>query len=451
MGGLRSLGGDPATRGRHFMHAELNLIDLHTSLDSPVIESMNFLNEVAQRFPKALSLAAGRPYEGFFDTADMHRHLRVFEEYLLSENDGDVTRTRRTLLQYGRTKGIIHGLIAKNLSVDENIEVDPESVVVTVGCQEALFLTLRALRRSEEDVLLAPMPCYVGATGAAELADMRVLPVKESADGIDLDDLVRVAEEAKAAGLRPRACYVVADFANPSGVSLSRDARESLLRLADEHDFLVLEDNPYGIFQATGIEPLPTLKSLDRDRRVVYLGSFAKTGLPGARIGFVVADQQVATAGGRSELFADQLAKIKSMLTVNTSPVAQAVIGGKLLENDCSLRAANVRETELYQGNLRHLVKELERNFPEGSRPEVTWNTPAGGFFVVVTVPFPVDDELLEHSARRHRVLWTPMHHFYGDGRPRRQIRLSFSYLSPGDISVGVDRLAEFIREQCGV
>ncbi|MEU3736347.1 PLP-dependent aminotransferase family protein [Streptomyces sp. NPDC032198] len=432
------------------MHAELILADLHTSLDSPVIESMNFLNEIAQRFPEALSMAAGRPYEGFFDTADMHRHLRVFEEHLLAENDGDVPRTRRTLLQYGRTKGIIHGLIAKNLSVDENIDVDPESVVVTVGCQEALFLTLRALRRGEEDVLLAPMPCYVGATGAAELADMRVLPVKESADGIDLDDLVRVAEEAKAAGLRPRACYVVADFANPSGASLSRDTREALLRLAAEHDFLILEDNPYGIFQATGIEPLPTLKSLDRDRRVVYLGSFAKTGLPGARIGFVVADQQVATADGRSVLFADQLAKIKSMLTVNTSPVAQAVIGGKLLENDYSLRAANVRETELYQGNLRHLLKELERNFPAGSRPEVTWNTPAGGFFVVVTVPFPVDDELLEHSARRHRVLWTPMHHFYGDGRPRWQIRLSFSYLSPADITVGVDRLAEFIREQAG-
>lgn len=433
------------------MHAELILADLHTSLDSPVIESMNFLNEIAQRFPEALSMAAGRPYEGFFDTADMHRHLRVFEEHLLSENGGDVTRTRRTLLQYGRTKGIIHGLIAKNLSVDENIDVDPESVVVTVGCQEALFLTLRALRRGEEDVLLAPMPCYVGATGAAELADMRVLPVKESADGIDLDDLVRVAEEAKAAGLRPRACYVVADFANPSGASLSRDTREALLGLAAEHDFLILEDNPYGIFQATGIEPLPTLKSLDRDRRVVYLGSFAKTGLPGARIGFMVADQQVATADGRSELFADQLAKIKSMLTVNTSPVAQAVIGGKLLENDYSLRAANVRETELYQGNLRHLLKELERNFPAGSRPEVTWNTPAGGFFVVVTVPFPVDDELLEHSARRHRILWTPMHHFYGDGRPRRQIRLSFSYLSPADITVGVDRLAEFIREQADI
>lgn len=436
--------------------AEIDALNLHASLDSPVIESMNFLNEISHRFPEALSMAAGRPYEGFLDTHDVHRHLDIFEEHLRSVHNGDEDRVRRTILQYGRTKGIIHDLIAKNLSVDENIHVDPESVVVTVGCQEALFLTLRALRRSDEDVLLAPMPCYVGATGAAELVDMRVLPVRQDEEGIDLDDLVRVVTEAKAAGLRPRACYVVADFANPSGATLGTGTREALIRLADEHDFLVLEDNPYGLFHAPDSAPMPTLKALDGERRrVVYLGSYAKTGLPGARIGFVVADQRVrrprGAGGDGTVLLADELAKIKSMLTVNTSPVAQAVIGGKLLANGCSLRAANVREAELYQGNLRHVLNELARNFPEDTVPRVTWNTPGGGFFVVLTVPFPVDDALLEKSARHHKVLWTPMHHFFGDGKPRPHLRLSFSYLSPEEITVGIDRLASFIREQCDV
>ncbi|MGW0186126.1 aminotransferase-like domain-containing protein [Streptomyces sp. NPDC003362] len=434
------------------MHTQLDTLSLHESLESPVIESMNFLNEVSQRFPDALSMAAGRPYEGFFDTDDVHEYLRLYESHVRARSGGDEQQVRRTLLQYGRTKGIIHDLIAKNLATDEGIEADPESIVVTVGCQEALFLTLRTLRRDDRDCLVAPMPCYVGATGAAALADMRVLPVAEHSAGIDLDDLVRVVTEAKANGLRPRACYVVADFANPSGTSLGPDAREALIRLAEEHDFLILEDNPYGLFQAPDAAPTPTLKALDGDRRrVVHLGSYAKTGLPGARIGFVVADQRITSADGRTTLLADQLAKVKSMLTVNTSPIAQAVIGGKLLAHGCSLRAANVRETELYQGNLRHTLGELARQFPTGRRPEVTWNTPSGGFFVVVTVPFPVDDELLMHSARRHRVLWTPLHHFYGDGRPRRQLRLSLSYLTPDEITVGIDRLADFIREQCDV
>jgi (S)-3,5-dihydroxyphenylglycine transaminase len=434
------------------MHTQLDTLSLHESLESPVIESMNFLNEVSHRFPDALSMAAGRPYEGFFDTNDVHEYLRVYESHVRALSGGDEQQVRRTLLQYGRTKGVIHDLIAKNLATDEGIEADPESIVVTVGCQEALFLTLRTLRRDDRDCLIAPMPCYVGATGAAALADMQVLPVAEHTAGIDLDDLELVITKAKANGLRPRACYVVADFANPSGTSLDLDTREALIRLAEEHDFLILEDNPYGLFQAPDSAPAPTLKALDGDRRrVVYLGSYAKTGLPGARIGFVVADQRTTSADGGTALLADQLAKVKSMLTVNTSPIAQAVIGGKLLAHGYSLRAANARETELYQGNLRHALKELARQFPSGGHPEVTWNTPAGGFFVIVTVPFPVDDELLMHSARCHRVLWTPLHHFYGDGRPRHQLRLSLSYLTPDEITVGIDRLADFIREQCDV
>ncbi len=93
--------------------------------------------------------------------------------------------------------------------------------MVTVGCQEALYLTLRALRSDDRDVLLAVAPSYVGVHGAAQLVDMPVLPVSESPEGIDLDDLLAVVRQAKAAGLCPRACYVIPDFANPSGVRLS--------------------------------------------------------------------------------------------------------------------------------------------------------------------------------------------------------------------------------------
>ncbi|WP_329398361.1 PLP-dependent aminotransferase family protein [Streptomyces lydicus] len=430
---------------------DLELPDLHGSLGSPVIESMNFLNEVAQQYPDALSFAAGRPYEGFFDLGAVHRYLDRFVEHVRAGTGGDEARVRRTLLQYGRTKGIIHDLVAKNLRIDEGIEADPEAIVVTVGCQEALFLTLRALRRTERDAVLAVIPCYVGLSGAAELADLPVLPVANSADGIDLDDLVRTVERAKADGLRPRALYVVPDFANPSGISMPRHTRERLLAVAEEHGFLLLEDNPYGLFHGTAGRP-PALKALDSARQVVYLGSYAKTGLPGARIGFVVADQPVTVAGadpepGGRQSLADQLAKIKSMLTVNTPPLAQAVLGGKLLTHDCDLRAANTRETRVYRDNLRHVLDGLAGHFPPGSSPEVTWNAPTGGFFVVLTLPFAADDALLALSARKHKVLWTPLHHFYGDGAARRQIRLSFSQLTPDEIHEGLHRLAAFIGE----
>jgi (S)-3,5-dihydroxyphenylglycine transaminase len=321
--------------------------------------------------------------------------------------------------------------------------------VVTVGCQEAMVLALRALRVGPEDVLLAVSPTYVGLTGAARLVDMPVLPVAGGEDGIDLGDLLDTVRRARAAGQRPRACYVMPDFANPSGLSMDMETRRRLLALAEEENLLLLEDNPYGLFYGDA-HRVPTLKALDDRRRVIYLGSFAKTVLPGARVGYVVADQRVLGRDGEVRLLADELSKIKSMLSVNTPALAQAIVGGKLLEHDCSLVKATVREREIYARNRATMVEGLAARFGYEGSP-ITWNVPAGGFFIVVNVPFPVDDALLERSARDFGVLWTPMHHFYdtgADGAGVRSLRLSCSTVTGTEIEVGLDRLAALLADE---
>jgi (S)-3,5-dihydroxyphenylglycine transaminase len=164
----------------------------------------------------------------------------------------------------------------------------------------------------------------------------------------------------------------------------------------------------------------------------------------------VVADQQVAGEDGSVTLFADELSKIKSMITLNTSAIAQAVVGGKLLAHGGSLIKATVREREVYVRNMRMIVNGLAARFPRkagGSAP-VTWTVPAGGFFVVVTVPFVVDDALLERSARDYGVLWTPMRHFYQTGEDVRSLRLSCSSVTPEQIDAGLDRLAALISQE---
>ena len=427
--------------------ADLSTDRLHAALEDPALASMNFLNQVSGRFPSAISFAAGRPTEEFFDVDDLPRYLQIFGDYLKAEKGADAELVRRTLFQYGRTKGIIHELLARNLARDEGIDVDPESIVVTVGCQEAMFLALRALRMDENDVVLTVSPCYVGLTGAARLVDMSLRPVREHGNGIDFDHLVEQIAAVRAEGRRPRAFYLVPDFANPSGARLDLAARHRLLAIAAEHDLLILEDNPYGLFQAEGAERLPTLKALDTSRRVIYLGSLSKTCFPGARIGFVVADQRVADAGGQVGLLADELSKIKSMLTVNTPPVAQAIAAGKLLEHDCSLIDANAREIQIYSRNLRLLLDGMSRRFPPGGDHQVTWNTPSGGFFVVVTVPFRADNTALEYGVDKYGVLWTPMSHFYDGQGGENQLRLSVSVVSPDEIEAGLDRLAMLIAE----
>ncbi|QCX80593.1 2-aminoadipate transaminase [Streptomyces sp. YIM 121038] len=409
---------------------------LHSSLADPAISSMNLLNELIGEYPVAISMAAGRPYEEFFDIRLIHEYIDAYCDHLRNDRGLDEAEVTRTLFQYGTTKGVITDLIARHLAEDEDIGADPESVVVTVGAQEAMFLVFRALRADERDVLLAPAPTYVGLTGAALLTDTPVWPVRSTENGIDPQDLVLQLQHAEEQGKRVRACYVTPDFANPTGTSMDVPARRRLLEVAEASGILLLEDNAYGVY---GSERLPTLKALDRSGAVVYIGSFAKTGMPGARVGYVVADQHV-TGGG---LLADQLSKLKGMLTVNTSPIAQAVIAGKLLLNDFSLLKANAREIAIYQRNLQHTLGQLSRRL--GGCPGVSWNSPKGGFFVTVTVPFVVDDELLKHAAGDYGVLFTPMHHFYGGKGGFNQLRLSISLLTPELIEEAVSRLAALI------
>lgn len=418
--------------------------ELHGSLADPLLSAMTFLNEVTLRFPDAVSFAPGRPYEGLFDPAQVTENLAAYTAYLAERMPAD--KVREALFQYGRTAGQIHALVAETVANDEDLHVPPEAVVVTVGAQEGMLLTVRALAAGPDDVLLVTSPCYVGITGVARLLDVAVEPVPEGPDGPDPEAVAETARRVRAAGRRPRAFYVVPDFANPSGASMTVAARRRLLEVAAEQDLLVLEDNPYGFFGRDDAVR-PTLKSLDTDRRVVYLGSFAKTVFPGARVGYVLADQPVRWPDGTVTLLADELAKIKSMTTVNTPSVAQAAIGGLLVRHGCRLRAANAPTIAFYRANLERLLDRLAAAFPDPAAG-VRWNAPGGGFFVVVSVPFVADDAALEVSAREYGVLWTPMRSFYLDGGGTRELRLSCSYVEPAAIDEGVDRLAAFIRSR---
>jgi (S)-3,5-dihydroxyphenylglycine transaminase len=423
---------------------ELSRADLHVSVSDPVATSMNFLNEIAGRYPEAISLAAGRPYDGFYSVDDIARYQQSYVDHLRGRGLGE-EQVRGLLLQYGRTNGQLGELIARMLEVDEGITVPADAVMVTAGCQEAMVITLRALCPGPDDVVLTVEPCYVGLTGAARILGVEAVPVPEAAGGVDPETVAEVARRVRAAGKRPRALYVVPNFSNPSGVSLPLATRHRLLEVAGEQDLLLLEDDPYGLFGLDD-EPRPTLKSLDTEGRVIYLGSFAKSCFPGARVGFIVADQTVVGEEGRRTLLADEMSAVKSMLTVNTSPISQAVIGGVLVESGCSLRAANRDKVAFYRDNLRTLLAALEEHFPRSGRDDgaVRWNVPRGGFFAVVDLPFPADEKLLQLSAEQFGVLWTPMRFFYSDGGTHA-VRLSCSYLKPEQIAEGVHRLSRLV------
>lgn len=420
---------------------------LHPSLSAPLLDTMTFLNEVTQRYPQAISFAPGRPYENDFDVARVPGYIETYLDHLRARGFSE-ERVRTALYQYGETAGQIRDIVARMLDIDEDMTVDPASVVVTVGCQEAVLLTLRALFTGPDDVLLVDSPTYVGITGAAGLLGIPVVAVPGTANGPSLEGLDRTVREIEASGRRARCLYVVPDCSNPTGVSMPREDRTALLDAAGRLGLLLIEDNPYGVFSSVR---RPTLKSLDTDRRVIYLGSFAKTAFPGARVGFVVADQLVEGADGRAPgLLADELAKVKSMVTVNTSSLSQAAVAGLLLQNGGGLRAANEGSARHYQATMRHLREGLARELPPGATESVgvRWNDPDGGFFLTLDVPFDADEAALHISAEKYGVIWTPMRYFHLDDAGDRQIRLSCSCLTTDQATEGALRLARFVKDQ---
>ncbi|MEV3872969.1 PLP-dependent aminotransferase family protein [Streptomyces sp. NPDC049906] len=406
---------------------------------------MNFLNEVTHRYPEAISFAPGRPYDGFFDHARITDHLHTYLDHLTAHG-ATPADLRTALFQYGPTAGLIREVIADSLRADEDVDVPARSLVVTVGAQEAMLLVLRALMRDPDDVLLVVTPCYVGITGAARLLDVPVVAVDEREDGLDCADLDAAVRRERARGRRPRACYLVPDHSNPSGTTLGPRARGELLDLAARHDLLIIEDSPYRRVSPTAAQP--TLKSLDRDRRVVHLGSYSKTLFPGARVGFVVADQEVVDEQGRTGLLADELAKIKSMVTVNTASLSQAVVAGALLAAGGRLSEHATELADHYGEAMATTLRCLDESLPAPRRTAlgVRWNRPAGGFFLRVRVPFDADETALARSAREFGVIWTPMRYFHPQGGGERALRLSVSHLTPAETKEGVARLARFVE-----
>lgn len=417
----------------------------------PVLEVMNFLNEVVLDYPEAISFAPGRPAEEFFNVEESLDEIETFVRYRAERLGWSRERVYSDLGQYNKTNGIIQELIARQLELDEGIKVEPSTILVTSGCQEGMAILLAGLFEAETDVLLSSDPTYIGITGLARILGIRVEPLSCGEHGLEPEVFEAAVARVRAEGLVPRAVYDVPDCNNPLGTSMPLEARHRMLEIAGREGVLIFEDNPYGMFAYDG-EPLPTLKSLDRDRSVIYLGSFSKTLYPGLRVGFLVVDQEGRVEGGESLPVIDALSQVKSLTTVNTPPLVQAVVGGTLLRHGGSLKPSMSAKIDHYRRNRDRMLAGLELWFGEGSAlaavaPErrVRWNRPAGGFFLTVDLPFDFDAECLRACADEYGVICCPMSFFSLTRGRERQIRLAFSYVTPEQIDDGVERLARFV------
>ncbi|MES2937938.1 MAG: PLP-dependent aminotransferase family protein [Pseudomonadota bacterium] len=409
------------------------------------LDVMNFLNEIAGDHPQALSFASGRPAEAFFGAQEYMQRIPEFVRHLQERMGGSFDDRFKQLAQYGRTNGIINELIAAQVLRDEGVAADAGRVVVTAGCQEAMDLCVTTLCRDPDDVLLVRSPTYIGITGVADINGIEIVHFSCEPEDSIAEALTAAIRETRQRGKRPRALYLVPDFDNPTGTVLSRAEREDIIAISAAEQVVVLEDNPYGMFRYEG-EPQPRMASLDRHGCVVYLGTYAKTLCPALRVGFMIVPPTLFGDAAAAEALVGTISQAKSFITVNTSQIAQAVVGGVLLAEDLSLARRIVPAIDFYRSNRDAMLQALESAF--GADGRIGWNTPQGGFFLVLSLPFAFGREEAETCTRDYGVIVMPLSFFALNDRESHRVRLAFSNSDPERIREGVARLGRFVQRR---
>jgi 2-aminoadipate transaminase len=367
--------------------------------------------------PDIISFGGGLPAPELFPAAE----IAAAAARVLAEQP-------RAALQYSTTEGHppLREMLVRHMS-RYGVSARPQNVLVTSGSQQALDLVGKLLI-DPGDLVVVEEPTYLGALQAFNAYQPRYLSVRMNDEGVELEGL----ERALRAG--PKFLYLLPNFQNPAGVTMSLARRQQVVELASRYGVPILEDDPYGQLRYEG-EHLPPLVRLDAelhgandgalDGNVIYLGTLSKTLAPGLRIGWVVAPAVVI----------DKLVQVKQGADLHTSTFAQMVAhetakGGFVDRHVRVLRSA-------YRERRDAMLAALARHMPTGT----TWTRPAGGLFLWATLPAGLDSREVLKLAVEAKVAYVPGQPFHANGGGERTLRLNFSYCSAEVIEEGVRRL----------
>ncbi|MDI6690020.1 MAG: PLP-dependent aminotransferase family protein [Actinomycetota bacterium] len=366
--------------------------------------------------PDIISLAGGLPYTRLF------RFEKVVEA-----TEHAMQREGSAALQYGPSEG--HKGLKKHiikLMEEEGIKVDFDDILVTDGAQQALDL-LSKIFINPGDKIIVEAPSYVGALNAFASYEANIVSIPLDKDGLQVDLLQETLEEFTKKGEVLKFIYLVPNFHNPAGVTLSLKRREHLLSLAREHGLIVVEDNAYGRLRFEG-EDIKNLKAMDDS--VIYVGTFSKIFSPGLRLGWVVAPKPIL----EKLIFAKQAADLCS------SSFAQRVVEEYFTHNLWKRHIEKL--VEIYRSRRDAMLQALEEFFPD----EVRWTKPQGGFFVWVALPEYVDTTEMLAEAISEKVAYVPGRGFFADASGKNYMRLAFCYPEEEVIHEGIKRLSKVVK-----
>jgi 2-aminoadipate transaminase len=368
--------------------------------------------------PEVVSLAGGMP---FVPALPKERMIESFNSLMADRSN--------LALQYSGGQGdpILREHIREIMGL-EGIESDVDNIVITTGSQHGLDL-VSSLFLDPGDVVLAEGPSYVGALGVFRARQAHIEHVYTDLEGISPEALNQTILRVQAAGKKIKFLYLVPNFANPSGVTLSAERRSKVLEICRRHHILVLEDNVYGLLYFENKAP-DALRSLDEDG-VIYLGSFSKILVPGFRVGYVLAPPSIR----------EKLVLANESAVLCPSAFSQMMISEYLSNNDWKA------QIDVFRGEYRQRRDAAQAAMKE-FLPDLTTTNPDGGFYLWVDLPKSINSKTMLPRAVENLVAYTPGTAFYGNGTGQEYLRISYSYPTPQNIRVGIQRLAKTINEE---
>ena len=364
--------------------------------------------------PEVISFAGGLPAPGLFPIDD----IRLAAERVFAESGARA-------FQYGVTEGVspLREQIAAEMA-SRQVACSADDVLVTTGSQQGLDL-LGKIFLDPGDVIFTETPTYLAAIQAFQCFQARFQPVATDDQGV-----IPEAVDELAASAKPRFLYVIPNFQNPTGRTLSLERRRQLVAIAQRRNFVIVEDDPYGRLRYRG-DHLPPVKSFDDSGCVVYLSTLSKTVAPGFRTGWMIAPPTIR----------EKLVVAKQASDLHTSSFDQLVLERYLRDFDNRQHVDKV--CAAYGERYAVMDEALRRHMSDG----YTWTRPEGGMFLWLSGPQTLDAFSLLTRSIENGVAFVPGADFFPGGGGRNNMRLNFSNADPASIRRGIARLAEICAD----
>lgn len=368
--------------------------------------------------PAVISFGGGNPAAEAFPVEELQK---ITNNILMNNPIG--------ALQYGITEGYppLRESAKNFFSRNETLMSDVDDIIITSGSQQIMDFAAKALV-NEGEVVVSEDPSFLGALNSFKSNGARVLGCEYDKDGMNLEQLEHLLQTEPV-----KLIYVIPNFQNPMGTTMSLEKRKGLLALAKKYKVVVLEDNPYGDLRFTG-EPVPSIKSMDDEGIVLYAASLSKIIAPGLR---------VAACIGHKDLLA-KMTIAKQCNDVNSNCLGQMMIDEYLRTVDMDEHLKRI--SAIYKEQAELMLAKIKECF----HPSIQYTVPEGGMFIWCTMPEGVDTMAFINEAVKRNVMVVPGSAFYCDtSKPSQCFRMNYSAPSKENIIKGMEILGKLTYEYC--